>query len=225
MNKTVDRTLTQNQWEDLQYPISLRALTESEGGGWFANIPLLGEATCAADGETVEEALANLEEYRRSLYEVVIASKHPIPLPTAVTEKEVKPAGKWLMRASSELHAKLQKGSEEAGVSFNTYCLECLSRGHDAHAAENAVIHGMATLKNELIRELSDKVRDEVHDEMRRAAQDVVDELSYHHARQTLSNIAVGIQAPEYSVSTSQTTTTHRPLCLVNDDYQIPAAA
>ena len=140
MSKTIDRALSRQQWDDLRYPISLQALTEEEGGGWFATIPLLGEATCAADGETIEEALANLEELRRSLYEVVITSKHPIPLPQAATEKKDKPAGKWLMRASTELHGRLQEGAAEAGVSFNTYCVECLSRGHDAHAVESAVV-------------------------------------------------------------------------------------
>ena len=219
MNKTVDRTLTQNQWEDLQYPISLRALTESEGGGWFATIPLLGEATCAADGETVEEALANLEEYRRSLYEVVIASKHPIPLPTAVTEKEVKPAGKWLMRASSELHAKLQKGSEEAGVSFNTYCVECLSRGHDANAAENAVVRGIDNLKNNLLREISGELRREIRDEMRRAAQEITDELSYERALMTFSEAEIEIEPLEYSASTLETSSISQPLL-----YLVPEA-
>ena len=159
MNKTLDRTLTREQWNDLQYPINLRALTEEEGGGWFVTIPLLGEATCAADGDTVEEALANLEDYRRSLYEAVIASKHPIPLPTTVTQKEAKPAGKWLMRASSELHAALQKGASESGVSFNTYCIEVLTRGLHAEAATIAVREEFAALKDELMREISDDIR------------------------------------------------------------------
>ena len=183
MSKMIDRTLTPQQWEKLRYPINLRALSEEEGGGWFVTIPLLGEATCAADGETVEEALANLEELRRSLYEAVIASKHPIPLPSAVTEKEAKPTGKWAMRASSPLHAALQKGAAEAGVSFNTYCIECLTRGLDAQAAKNAVVEGIAELKADLICEVSEKLRREARDEMRFAAQNVAEELSYERAR------------------------------------------
>lgn len=179
MNKTLDHNLTREQWNALQYPINLRALTAEEGGGWFVTIPLLGEATCAADGETVEEALANLEEYRRSVYEVVIASKRPIPFPTAVTEKEDKPAGKWLMRASSELHAALQKGARESGVSFNTYCIEVLTRGLHAEAAADAVREEMATLKLDLVGEIGDKLRRETG---------IVDVSTYKRARVTTSS-------------------------------------
>lgn len=194
-NQTIDRTLTQKQWNQLQYPINLRALTEEEGGGWFATIPLLGEATCAADGETVEEALANLEDYRRSLYEVVIACKTPIPFPTAVTEKPAKPAGKWLMRTSSELHQQLQKGASETGVSFNTYCIECLSRGFHAEAAENAVRLGIEDLKTAFAAEITDQVRDE----MRLQGQKLVAELAFARAQEALAEAHVQYEPPATS--------------------------
>lgn len=200
MTQTIDRSLTRQQWEDLQYPISLRALTEEEGGGWFVTIPLLGEATCAADGETIEEALANLEELRRSLYEVVVASKHPIPLPGTVTEKEARPSGKWAMRASSELHAKLQKGAEEVGVSFNTYCIECLSRGCDADAAQAAVRAEFAALKADLMSKIGGQVRREV----RFVTQKLADELDYERARTALLEAEVKVSGPSFAFSSQQ---------------------
>lgn len=218
MSKTIDSTLTQQQWEELRYPINLRALTEEEGGGWFVTIPLLGEATCAADGDTIEEALANLEEYRRSLYEVVIASKHPIPLPTAVTEKEAKPSGKWAMRASSELHAQLQKGAREAGISFNTYCIECLGRGHDAHAAANAVRENFAALKTDLIREVRDQLCREARDEMRLAAQVVAEDLSFERARTAFFEAEIEVE-PLTSSSGARRTVKE------NIDYELGRAA
>ncbi len=46
----------------LDYEIKIRKLAEDEGGGWFAQIPLL--PCCMSDGETVEECLANLEDAR-----------------------------------------------------------------------------------------------------------------------------------------------------------------
>ncbi len=200
MNKTLDRNLTREQWNALQYPIILRALTEAEGGGWFATIPLLGEATCAADGDTVEEALANLEEYRRSIYQAVIASKHPIPLPVAVTEEEPKPSGKWLMRASSQLHGALQRGARESGVSFNTYCIEVLTRGLSADAAALAVREEMADLKREMMAQLGDCLRREVAGEMRVAAADIADELSYERSRAALLGADFEVEAgPDFS--------------------------
>lgn len=216
MKTTID-SLSRQQWDELHYPITIQTLTEEEGGGFFVTIPLLGEATCAADGESVEEALANLEELRRSLYEVVIASKHPLPLPSAVTERAAKPAGKWAMRASSELHAKLQRGAEEAGVSFNTYCIECLSRGHDAHAAENAVRAGFAELKADLLREVGEQLRREVRDELRVEMQNLTEEFAYERAHTAFFEAQVEVEPVQTASGTRRT-------LRENIEYELKAA-
>ncbi len=218
MMKTLDSTLSRQEWEQLRYPINLRALTEEEGGGFFVTIPLLGEATCAADGDSVEEALDNLEELRRSLYEVVVASKHPIPLPSSVTEKETKPSGKWAMRASSELHAKLQRGAEEAGVSFNTYCIECLSRGHDADASENAVRAGFAELKADLLREVGDGLRREVRDELRVEMQNVAEEFAFERAHTAFFEAQVEVE-PVQTLASKENRSMRQKV-----DYELRAA-
>ena len=80
------KTVTKQYWDALRYPISLHPLSEEEGGGWLATIPLLGEAAFMADGETAPEALESLEALRRDLYEDVIASGQPIPLPQDAPE-------------------------------------------------------------------------------------------------------------------------------------------
>ena len=72
---------TREEWDALRYPVLIDPVEEAAGGGWYVWHPLLGQATCCADGDTLEEALANLETYRRDVYDVLVESGRPIPLP------------------------------------------------------------------------------------------------------------------------------------------------
>jgi predicted RNase H-like HicB family nuclease len=46
--------------DDLLYPVQIRPLSRSEGGGYLATVPDL--PGCMYDGETSAEALANVHE-------------------------------------------------------------------------------------------------------------------------------------------------------------------
>lgn len=128
--------LTREAWNALRYPIEVRALSEAEGGGWLAHIPLLGKGLFMAHGETAAEAIERLEAQRRDLYDTVVASGAPIPLPT---EDEEPPAsGKWLQRASPSLHAELRRAAEQEGVSFNSLCEGLLIKALYLRSAEDA---------------------------------------------------------------------------------------
>jgi predicted RNase H-like HicB family nuclease len=48
--------------EGREIPIQLRELADEEGGGWYASLPDLGEATYNGAGDTPQEALARLRE-------------------------------------------------------------------------------------------------------------------------------------------------------------------
>ena len=122
--------LSHDEWIALRYPVVLRELSLEEGGGWLATIPMLGEAGFAADGETPEEAVASLSQLRRDLYETVMNSGQPIPLPCDVSDEIKMPSGKWMMRTLPKFHAELQEAAKASGVSFNAYCTYCLGRGH-----------------------------------------------------------------------------------------------
>jgi antitoxin HicB len=68
-----------NYYLGLRYTIVVRPLTDDEGGGWFAEIPLLHG--CWADGETPDSALAELSKARVAWMESMLASKKFIPIP------------------------------------------------------------------------------------------------------------------------------------------------
>ena len=145
--KKMNKNVSQQDWETLRYPVTLRQLSEEEGGGWLAAIPLLGEGAFTADGETAPEALESLESLRRDLYEDVIASGQSIPMPQDVTDERSLPSGRWIMRTSPQFHAEMQEAAKAAGLSLNAYCNHALERGHavsSMHRAAEDVLRSVA---------------------------------------------------------------------------------
>ncbi|HRI45344.1 MAG TPA: hypothetical protein PLV39_14395 [Fimbriimonadaceae bacterium] len=132
------KNVTRAQWEALRYPIELQQLSTEEGGGWMAWIPLLGRGLFMVDAPSAAEAIERLEHLRLELYDLIIASGRPIPLPSDVTD-EPQASGKWLQRASRRLHSEMRAAAERDGVSFNTYCENAMLRGHMTLAAETAM--------------------------------------------------------------------------------------
>ena len=156
--------MTKKQWESLRYPITLRELSEDEGGGWLATIPMLGEAGFAADGETPVEAVAELEKLRRALYDTVMQSGQPIPIPSDVTDEPRLPSGKWIMRTPPRLHAELQGAAKRNGLSFNAYCIHCLERGHAVQSIERAAVQALSKIDSlvQQVQRICGKVDDKI---------------------------------------------------------------
>ena len=63
----------------LPYSVLLTPLSPEDGGGWFAQIPLLHG--CMSDGETQTEALAMIEEAKLGWLQSALARGMPIPEP------------------------------------------------------------------------------------------------------------------------------------------------
>lgn len=105
---------------ELNYPVTL--YPEPEGGYTVLIKDLPG---CMSVGETVEEALANIEDARVSWIETGYESdKKEIPLPE--TEREY--SGRFVVRMPKSLHRRLAEGAEQEGVSLNQYILSLLSQ-------------------------------------------------------------------------------------------------
>ncbi|MFA5881264.1 MAG: type II toxin-antitoxin system HicB family antitoxin [Eubacteriales bacterium] len=58
----------------------IRRLTEEEGSGWLAEIPQL--PGCMSDGETVEEAIANISDAKKCWIETALELGRVIPEPS-----------------------------------------------------------------------------------------------------------------------------------------------
>jgi antitoxin HicB len=64
----------------LDYPVMIEPLDIQDGGGFFATVPDL--PGCASDGETPEEALANIRDAIAAWIEEARALGRPVPKPS-----------------------------------------------------------------------------------------------------------------------------------------------
>lgn len=64
----------------LSYPVEITEIHEDEGGGVIASIPLLGKHAFLGDGATLEEALTNLEDIKKVLFQKYLTQGIPIPV-------------------------------------------------------------------------------------------------------------------------------------------------
>jgi antitoxin HicB len=105
------------------YEIRIRQLSDGDGSGWFAEIPLL--PGCMSDGETVEEALANLSDAKRGWLETNMELRRPIPEPASGDEF----SGQLRLRMPKSLHKALTERAKNENVSLNQLILYHISRG------------------------------------------------------------------------------------------------
>jgi predicted RNase H-like HicB family nuclease len=92
-----------------------RVLRPAEEGGYNAEI--LEFPGCVTQGETLEEAYANLEDAARGWLEAVIELGQNVPEPTAENEY----SGKIVLRLPRSLHRTAATLSQRDGVSLNTF--------------------------------------------------------------------------------------------------------
>lgn len=105
------------------YPISIRPLDESEGGGYLAEFPDL--PGCMADGDTVEEAIHEAQDALESWIKMAIKSGDPVPKPS--TQQNY--SGQWRLRVPKSLHAALAARAIQEGVSLNLLAATLLAQG------------------------------------------------------------------------------------------------
>ncbi|NPV28964.1 MAG: type II toxin-antitoxin system HicB family antitoxin [Firmicutes bacterium] len=110
-----------NYYLNLDYEIRLRRLSEAEGGGWVAEIPIL--PGCMSDGETVEEAVKNLGDAKKVWIETCLDLGREVPEPAAENY-----SGQLRIRMPKSLHRALSEKAKEENVSLNQYIVYQLAR-------------------------------------------------------------------------------------------------
>ena len=93
-----------------EYALLVRPLTEADGGGYEAIVPDL--PGCASDGETMQEAVENVEGAIESWKEAAEELGRPIPDPGSTV-------GQWRQRVPKSLHLELKQIAQAEGVSLN----------------------------------------------------------------------------------------------------------
>lgn len=73
--------ISKDEWDNLKYSFEVWPLSDEDGGGWYAFIPVLGKMSFCVDGETREEAVRELEGLRRDLYVELVRLGYDVPMP------------------------------------------------------------------------------------------------------------------------------------------------
>lgn len=111
----MDRNIA--HYTSLNYPIEI--VREEDGTVVAFHPDLMG---CVAQGDSADEALANLDEARAAWLEIRLAEGLPIPEPP-----EENYSGKVLLRMMPALHAALARRAGRQGISLNQFIVTTLA--------------------------------------------------------------------------------------------------
>ena len=105
----------------LKYPTQLTEIPAEDGGGYLIEIPLL--KGCVSDGETITEALKNIEEAKEEWFAYMLEKNLSIPEPADIS----KYSGKFVVRIPKSLHKTISEQSRMEGLSLNQYVANSLA--------------------------------------------------------------------------------------------------
>ena len=99
----------------LERPYTRMLVPDPEDGGFVAEV--LELPGCLSQGDTPEEAYANLEEAMAGWIAVSLEAGHAIPEPIGASEY----SGRFALRISSELHRQAALRAMREGISLNQW--------------------------------------------------------------------------------------------------------
>ena len=110
----------------LPYTIHIEEQKDEDGHFFYAYISELGKYTCYGVGKSIEEALKSLEVAKEVTIEDILETGKAVPLPKK--EEEVLPSGKFVVRMSPRLHARLIMQAKREGISLNLLVNDLLAQ-------------------------------------------------------------------------------------------------
>lgn len=110
------------------YPITIHPLSKKDGGGFLAKVPDL--PGCVADGETIEEALHEVEGAIDAWIKTAQEFGDKVPTPS-LSESF---SGEWKIQVPKHLHAALVIRAKDEGVSLNMLTATLLAESMGAHS-------------------------------------------------------------------------------------------
>lgn len=107
--------------EYMKLPYKIELVPDIEEGGYAVSCPEL--PGCLSCGETIEDAIAGIEDAKRAWIEASLEDGEEIPEPSNIDEY----SGQFKLRIPKSLHKQLAEHSKREGISMNQYCLYLLS--------------------------------------------------------------------------------------------------
>ena len=112
--------------KERNYKIELTKLTDEDGGGFLATVPAL--PGCMSDGETLEEALANVKDAIKCWIETAEEIGRKIPKEEWYRSEDDY-SGKLSLRIPKSLHKQVSDIANKEGCSINQLIMMYISMG------------------------------------------------------------------------------------------------
>jgi len=128
-----------NYYLALPYKIEIVPIAEDEGGGYLARLPQFGTLGIVGDGDTKEEALADLVENQKERFQQYLDEGLEIPEPEVENDDY---SGRFVVRLPKLLHRELTQSAQKNGVSLNQYVCTLLAMNFQSDRL-TATITGM----------------------------------------------------------------------------------
>ena len=108
--------------EYLKMPYRMELVEDPDEGGFVVSYPdLPGCITC---GETVERAITNAQDAKKTWLEAALEEGIEIHEPDSLEEY----SGQFKLRLPRSLHRSLAEHSQREGISMNQYCVYLLAK-------------------------------------------------------------------------------------------------
>ena len=127
---------TLEYYMNLNYPIQIFKIPDDEGGGYSASIPILGEYAFLGDGDTIEEAIENLNEVKEALFKEYLEDGIYINEPD---EEEQEYSGRFLVRIPKKLHRDLVCQAKENDISLNQFVVYLLTKALELDSVRSII--------------------------------------------------------------------------------------
>lgn len=109
-------------YNNLSYKLEI--IEDRESGGYVASYPEL--KGCLSCGETLEKAIANVQDAKKEWLRAAIEDGYDIPIPA----EDIAYSGQFRLRMPKSLHRQLAMQAKQEGVSMNQYCIYKLSQNN-----------------------------------------------------------------------------------------------
>ena len=113
--------------EYIALPYKMEIVEDTEEGGFVVTFPDL--PGCISSGETIESAIANAMDAKKTWLEAALEEGISIREPNSIEDY----SGQFKLRIPKSLHRILAEHSKREGISMNQYCLYLLSRNDAMH--------------------------------------------------------------------------------------------
>lgn len=113
--------------EYMSLPYKMEIVPDPDEGGFVVSFPDL--PGCLSCGDTIDSAVANAIDAKRTWLEAAIEDGTEINEPDSIDDY----SGQFKLRLPKSLHRSLAEHSKREGISMNQYCLYLLTKNDSIH--------------------------------------------------------------------------------------------